>query len=531
MPHRVLTLDPRPRRLPVVAIVLATFLAAGCAAPMTRTGAVSQDLVLSEQQKEQQLALRALLDQQRRLDSVAFPLLRSAVPFCGANTALRTGLRLGSVYTFKREWKEAARSIGLGDTITIFGVAPGSGAARAELRPGDRVLRIGGTEFTPGSGALPAMLASVQDVARSSTKATQLAFVRNGHTESASVALDTVCAYTVTAVEADELNAFSDGQSVFVTSAMLRFVTDDELSIVLSHEIAHNAMHHIDAKKKNTLLGGLLGAVVDIAAAAGGVNTGGEFTKQGAQAGALVFSQDFEREADYVGLYIMALAGRPVDHAADFWRRMAMVNPKAIRFAYTHPTTAERAVRLEQWAAEVDRKVASSDPVRPEMKPGVILAAASWRPPPGSAVVMGLQGGEIAASRRASPLEHDAPPKPGQPVRQPLATASASSVAQEPAATAVIGAPLSEADRSAAKQVFSNGDIYMTRHEWGRAEASFRAALRLDGSVATYHAALGQVLLVEERWAEAEASLSAAVLLDPGNTEYHRLLAEARGRR
>jgi predicted Zn-dependent protease len=37
---------------------------------------------------------------------------------------------------------------------------------------------------------------------------------------------------------------------------MLRFTgKDDELAVVVAHEIAHNAMGHIDAKKKNATLG------------------------------------------------------------------------------------------------------------------------------------------------------------------------------------------------------------------------------------------------------------------------------------
>ena len=55
-------------------------------------------------------------------------------------------------------------------------------------------------------------------------------------------------------------------------------------------------------------------AAVDVAAGAGGYNANGAFTRSGADAGAQVFSQDFERAADYVGLY-MALGGWPIDSA------------------------------------------------------------------------------------------------------------------------------------------------------------------------------------------------------------------------
>ena len=58
---------------------------------------------------------------------------------------------------------------------------------------------------------------------------------------------------------------------------------DDELS-----KLAHDAMRHTDAMKRNALTGGIIGAVGDLAiAATGGGNTGGELARQGAAAGAM----------------------------------------------------------------------------------------------------------------------------------------------------------------------------------------------------------------------------------------------------
>jgi predicted Zn-dependent protease len=150
---------------------------------------------------------------------------------------------------------------------------------------------------------------------------------------------------------------------------MMRFAqNDDELAVVVGHEIAHNAMRHLDAKKKNATLGAILGAVVDIAAATQGVNTGGDFTNMGAGIGAMSYSQDFEREADYVGMYLLALAGRSYENAADFWRRMAQESPGSIKYASSHPTSAERFVRLEQTVAEIRQKQDAGLPLVPVMK-------------------------------------------------------------------------------------------------------------------------------------------------------------------
>jgi len=123
----------------------------------------------------------------------------------------------------------------------------------------------------------------------------------------------------------------------------------------------------MEAKAKNSMVGAIFGAVLDVAAATQGVYTGG-FTSDGAKIGAMRFSQSFEREADYVGMYILARAGRPIASAPTFWRRMAQESPKRIKFASSHPTTAERFVRLEQTVAEIEQKRSAGVELMPELK-------------------------------------------------------------------------------------------------------------------------------------------------------------------
>jgi predicted Zn-dependent protease len=142
---------------------------------------------------------------------------------------------------------------------------------------------------------------------------------------------------------------------------MMRFVEDDlELSLVISHELAHNVMNHVGAKKKNLILGTLL----DIIAAGLGVNTQGVFGTLGVQA----YSKEFEEEADYVGLYIMALSGLDIENAPNFWRRMAAVHSDSISYATTHPSTPHRFVLLEKTVQEINQKITSDVPLKPELK-------------------------------------------------------------------------------------------------------------------------------------------------------------------
>lgn len=390
------------------------------------------------------------------------------------------------------------------------------------------------------------------------------------------------CPYGLILQRSDEVNAAADGQNVFVNTGMFRFVeNDDQLAIVIAHEIAHNVMRHLDGKKANTILGSLFGAIIDIGASAYGVNTGGEFAKAGAKAGALAFSQDFEREADYVGMYIVAATGRPLAQSPDFWRRMAQENASSIVFAGTHPTTAERFLRLDATASEIERKLALGVPLQPEMRGRAAVVstrnAAGGRAPTVANRPADSPPRAAAASAQAVPV--DSAPEVASPAVVPQVVPAVVSVrrdsvspADAPAAVNPVpekesffrrivprrrtappsgrmtmpldrnsryvewtfGPPVARdglsVDQVIARAWHSYQDGVQAREVgWlDRARDYFYEATQFDGSVALYHAALGEVLIRQGLFIEAEAVLSAASLLEPENVEFRRMLGEAR---
>jgi cytochrome c-type biogenesis protein CcmH/NrfG len=82
--------------------------------------------------------------------------------------------------------------------------------------------------------------------------------------------------------------------------------------------------------------------------------------------------------------------------------------------------------------------------------------------------------------------------------------------------------------RRLARREYEAGLAEQTAGRWSRAEARFRQATRLDGSMAEYQAALGKVFMHQRLWTEAEALFTAATLLEVENPEYRRLLTQAR---
>lgn len=182
--------------------------------------------------------------------------------------------------------------------------------------------------------------------------------------------LEPACPIQVWVVPNNDLNAHTDGSQVWVSASLIEFSTKDELALVLGHEFAHIAMRHREKKGQNWSLGWLAGFAADVAAAAAGVNTQGGFSNIGSMVGQEHGSVDFEMEADYVALYIVAKAGLPIDNAPEFWRKMATRYPSMIEpsLSSTHPSSAQRYLAMQKAVEEINKKKAQGKPLEPEKR-------------------------------------------------------------------------------------------------------------------------------------------------------------------
>lgn len=130
--------------------------------------------------------------------------------------------------------------------------------------------------------------------------------------------------------------------------------TIDEMVSVIAHEIAHVSQRHYqhrnDEKTKQLLmqLGGMAAGIV---AAKAGDGNAGAAVMMGSQAmaanTAAQFSRDQEREADRLGMQIMAQAGYDVNAMPSFFATLDQQHPVKQNafipsFIMSHPLTAER---------------------------------------------------------------------------------------------------------------------------------------------------------------------------------------------
>lgn len=178
------------------------------------------------------------------------------------------------------------------------------------------------------------------------------------------------CYYYFKLSQNEEINSRADGKNIIIYNGMMRFVeSDDELAIVMAHEFSHNLMGHSKAQNKNATIGKILGVALDAFVDSQGLSSGGQITQGGEEIGTATYSTDFEKEADYVGMYVLARAGYDLTKAANLWRRLSIDDPDGIYTSVSHPSNPERFLALQKTISEIRYKREHHLPLLPDFKP------------------------------------------------------------------------------------------------------------------------------------------------------------------
>ena len=211
----------------------------------------------------------------------------------------------------------------------VIAVVPGSPADRAGVRIGDRILAVAGMEIDNEVEVF-------QRAAAIEHGPVTLTTMRDGAPRIVEIELELACRHEAFIEVGDlMLTDRASANHLYVTSGFIRFArTDDELALVVSHEIAHRL------------------------------------------APPYLRGPEIEILGDHLGLYLAARAGYDVSIAPTFWDRVAVEQPWSLTGDVeqygssrvpAHGYMPWRAVAIRRVVSEIERQRAAGEPLEPQL--------------------------------------------------------------------------------------------------------------------------------------------------------------------
>ena len=161
--------------------------------------------------------------------------------------------------------------------------------------------------------------------------------------------------WEINLLNSKQVNAFCmpGGKIAFYTGILQQLqLNDDEVSMVMGHEIAHALREH--ARERMGKTAATRGAI-EIGAALFGLGNGGRTVANlGGQLLTLRFGREDESEADLVGMELTARAGYDPQAGVTLWQKMAEASKGAPpEFLSTHPSGPTRIKEIQNAMPQV----------------------------------------------------------------------------------------------------------------------------------------------------------------------------------
>lgn len=164
-------------------------------------------------------------------------------------------------------------------------------------------------------------------------------------------------------VKDNQVNAFCmPGGKIVVYEGLMKLVSsDDELAVVIGHEVAHAVAKHSNERMSQQMLAQYGAQILNqsLSQKSTAIQTiANQVYGVGAQYGVMLpFSRKHESEADYMGLIFMRMAGYNPDVAVNFWQKMAAGgSAKVPEIMSTHPSDARRISDIQKALPEIKSK-------------------------------------------------------------------------------------------------------------------------------------------------------------------------------
>ena len=365
-----------------------------CATPSTSFPVIPEAQVQAAALIDQRASVEARLDRLARVQAIAWPLLVENVGLCHERRADRFGISIGNDRTIRSLADgftlEQVNAIGYDASPVVLNVSAGSPAALAGIVRGSVPVRVGGTEINGEMKALNGALADFTELREKAKEADRsdaegaselpvlpVVFRQpDGSELEADLAPETVCSIPINVSERDAVNANTGGTSVNMFRGLLTYMqNDDDVAIVVAHEIGHVIGRHVPKSRRNTYTSGMVVWGVPLALGASifdgffgsalerwaGVETPPGQAGMTRVLNGVLGTRSFEREADYIGMYVAARGGVDISNAENVFAAFSKLSPTSTYGVRTHPTTPERQLAIKAAREEIEAKRAAGE--------------------------------------------------------------------------------------------------------------------------------------------------------------------------
>lgn len=344
-------------------LTIALFFLISCAKPQTQLPNYSKAITEKEQDIQNQMFADSWLDTYLPFSTMGTDILFNASDLCAEDDRIfALGMNLGNEYSaYESIRKEINKNLSLGPKLKVVSLGNNSPASKAGILVGDEILEIDGKSIIHGEDALKSYIEMID---KDHQKLYEFKILREDDFKSIKIRSEQRCRFNfVIDLDNDTFNAFANGEIMVFSLRMAKWLMQDETgaAIVFAHELGHNANKHVADKIQNASTGALLGLLVGIY-----MGYPQDMMEIGQSIGASAYSIEYENEADYLSMYILANSGYNLDDAVNFWRRFAIEVPNSIySTGGTHPSTAERYVRMESTIKEIENKISNGEKLIP----------------------------------------------------------------------------------------------------------------------------------------------------------------------
>lgn len=275
------------------------------------------------------------------------------------------GIKVWSKHNFEEKWhKQALEKFSLNDEVRILHIAPDSPAAVAGFQVGDIILKINSKPI-PHQGIFRLESSNKDNIAKSTTYSLR----RGAQFLVLNVEPQPACEGEVYLVTEDSKSFQNDGSNIMISTGMMSVInSEEEIALIVSHELAHNARKHQVENERLGFWGWLFGSAIDGIVDGWGekITKGRGYTDadpdtKGAEGLENIFgkrSAAQEQQADSDTLYLMAIAGFNIDQAAMKWRKLEeSIDPlESDTFRYYHPYIQNKYSDMEKIKNEIENK-------------------------------------------------------------------------------------------------------------------------------------------------------------------------------